>query len=372
MQTLMPRFKLQAGLLVAATAIAFGTAGCSHQAPPPPQQGPLPVGVMTVSLANVPRSDDFVATIKSRQSATIQPQVDGNLTSIAVHSGQAVKAGQLLMQIDPARQAATVQSQKATAQQKLAVYKLQQIEVERQRKLFADGIVSRDALDQAEQSYENSKADYESAMASTTTQEKQLGYYRLVAPISGIVGDVPVHLGDYVTPSTVLTTVDSNGDLEAYIYVPTEKALDIRMGLPVQLLDQQGNVLDTTAIDFVSPQVDNGLQGVLVKAPVHSSSAQLRNLEIVRARVIWSTSPQPVVPVLAVTRVGGQPFVFVAQKTDKGTIAHQQAVQLGDTLGNVYDVTSGLKDGDMVIVSGTQFLVDGMPVQPMTGPPPAH
>lgn len=359
--------------IAAMAAVLLVLAGCGKHDAPPPAQGPLPVAVMKVSLADVPRTDQFVATIKSRRSATIQPQVDGNITAIHVHSGENVKAGQVLMQIDPARQETAVESQKSTAAQKKALYDYNRIEVDRQRKLFADGVTSRDALDQAEQAFANSKADYESSTAATQTQERQLGYYRLVAPFAGVVGDVPVHVGDYVGPTTVLTTVDQNEQLEAYIYIPTERAHDIRMGMKVQLLDQHGNDLDDTAVDFISPQVDNQLQGVLVKAPITASREQLRNLQIVNARVIWAVESQPTVPVLAVTRIIGQTFVFVAEKAGNGYIAHQKEVKLGDTIGNMYDVTSGLKQGDEVIVSGTQFLVDGMPVQPISGPPqPQH
>jgi RND family efflux transporter MFP subunit len=352
-------------------AVMLALAGCGKPAAPAsPMQGPLPVQVMTVALANVPRSDEYVGTIKSRRSATIQPQVDGNITAIRVHSGDHVKAGQVLMQIDPAKQASAVQSQQATAAQKRALYKFNQIEVDRQRKLFADGITSRDSLDQAEQAYSNSRADYDSATAATQTQRHQLGYYRLTAPFAGVVGDIPVHLGDYVSPTTMLTTVDQNDQLEVYIYLPTEKAADIHMGMKVQLLDEQGNVLDNSAIDFVSPQVDNQLQGILVKAPV-SAKANLRNLQVVRARVIWGESPQPVVPVLAVSRIGGQSFVYVAESAGNGYVAHQRSVQLGDTSDNQYDVLSGLKTGDKVIISGTQFLVDGMPVKPLPAQPAA-
>ncbi|HET6935895.1 MAG TPA: efflux RND transporter periplasmic adaptor subunit, partial [Candidatus Angelobacter sp.] len=293
------------------------------------------------------------------------PQVDGNLISILVHSGQHVKAGEVLMQIDPSKQEATVQAQAATEQQKLAVYKYNQTEIERQRKLNAAGVTSRDALDQAEQAYANSKADYESAKAALLTQEKQLSYYKIRAPFAGIVGDIPVHVGDYVSPTTMLTTVDENRDLEAYIYIPTERASQIRMGLPVEILDNNEKPLERTAIDFISPQVDNQLQGILVKAPVHSKEAALRTDQLVKARVIWSTSPTPVVPVLAVTRLGGQAFVYVAQNQNGKYFAHQVPVKLGDTVGNEYAVLSGLKDGEKVIVSGTQFLVDKMPVQPM-------
>lgn len=325
----------------------------------------MPVQTITVSSSPVPNSDEYVATIKSRRSATLNPQVDGNLTAILVHSGDRVKAGQVLMQIDPMKQEATVQAQAATVQQKLAVYQYNQTEIERQRKLNAAGITSRDALDQAEQAYANSKADYASAQATLSTQEKQLGYYQIRSPFNGIVGDIPVHVGDYVSPTTLLTTVDENRDLEAYIYIPTERASQLRMGLPVEILDNNEKPLERTSIDFISPQVENQLQGILVKASVHSTEAAIRTDQLVKARVIWSTSPMPVVPVLAVTRLGGQAFVYVADNQNGHYVARQVPVNLGDTIGNEYAVLSGLKSGEKVIVSGTQFLVNNMPVQPM-------
>ena len=115
----------------------------------------LPVQTETISLAPVPQYDEYVSTIKSRRSATINPQVDGNLVKIYAHSGEHVRAGQVLMEIDPAKQEATVASANSTEQQKLAVFEYNKIEVERQRKLFQEGVTSRDALDQAEQAYKN-------------------------------------------------------------------------------------------------------------------------------------------------------------------------------------------------------------------------
>jgi RND family efflux transporter MFP subunit len=356
----------------AASLLAAGlaAAGCGKAAPAaPPAMQAMPVQTVTISNAPVPKSDEYTATIKSRRSATLSPQVDGNLTQILVKSGDHVKAGQGLMEIDPTKQQATLDAQIATERQKLAVYHYNEVEVDRQRKLFAAGIISRDALDQAEQAYSNSKADYESAVSLRQSQEKQLGYYHIRAPFDGIVGDIPVHLGDYVSPTTILTTVDENRDFEAYIYIPTERTSEVRSGLPVNIVDTAGNLLESTKIDFVSPNVDNGLQGILVKAPLKApekaTADKFRTAQLVKARVIWSTAPGATVPVLAVTRIGGQAFVYVAQSGEKGTQARQRAVVLGDTLGNDYAVIDGLKPGDKVIVSGTQLLVDGAPVQPL-------
>jgi RND family efflux transporter MFP subunit len=325
----------------------------------------MPVQVAPVTLSPVPSSDTYVATIKSRRSATMQPQVDGNLVKIFVKSGDLVKAGQVLMRIDPLKQMATVQSQQGTQAQKKALYDYTRIQVERQRKLFEAGVVSRDAYDQATQAYENAKADYESNTALTDTQKQQLAYYDIRAPFNGIVGDIPVHLGDYVSATTVLTTVDENADLEAYIYVPTERAGLVRQGLPVEILDSAGKTLVKSRISFLSPQVDNGLQSILAKAEIPRSAEILRNQQLVRARVTWSTAPAPVVPVLAVSLVGGQTFVYLAAPKGDGYIAHQVPVMLGDTVGNTYPVISGLKPGDKVITSGLQFLQEGAPVKPL-------
>jgi RND family efflux transporter MFP subunit len=354
--------------------VAAGISGC-NKAQPQPQAGAgmqaFPVQTLTVAATPVPQSDTYVATIKSRHSATINPQVSGNLTQILVHSGENVTTGQLLMQIDPTKQEAAVASQESTDQQLLAVYKYNQTQIERQRKLFADGIISKDAIDQSEQAYASAKANYEAALATLKTQQQELAYYRITAPFDGIVGDIPVHVGDYVTTTTMLTTVDANTGLEVYVYIPTERASELRRGLGVEILDNSGTPIENTSIDFISPQVDDQLQGILVKAPVHSKL--LRNEQLVKARVVWGVTPRPVVPVLAVTRLGGQAFVYVANEVGPGKfVAHQQAVTLGQTVGNNYAVLSGLDNGEKVIVSGTQILMDGMPVIPMpSGPPPS-
>jgi RND family efflux transporter MFP subunit len=357
--------------------LSLACAGCQKQpvaaAGGAGMQG-LPVQTVPVALAPVPQSSDYVATIKSRRSATLMPQVSGNLTAIRVQSGDRVTAGQELMDIDPRQQQAAVESQRATERQKKALYDFNTVELDRQQKLFEAGVTSRDVYDQEQQAYANAKADYESAQESRKTQEELLAYYTIRAPFDGIVGDIPVHVGDYVSPSsspaTVLTTVDENKNLEAYIYVPTDRSSQVRPGLGVDLLDNAGNLLEKTKIDFISPQVDSTLQGILVKAPVSTRPGVLRTAQIVNARVIWSTAPMAVVPVLAVTRQGGQTFVFVAEGQGGKFTAKQRIITVGDTVGNEYAVESGLKNGDMVIVSGLQFLMDGAPVIPLPPAPP--
>jgi RND family efflux transporter MFP subunit len=197
------------------------------------------------------------------------------------------------------------------------------------------------------------------------TQEEQLAYYTIRAPYDGVVGDIPVHVGDYVSSSTTLTTVDENKDLEAYIYIPTERSTLAHLGMDVELYDTGGKLLEKTKVDFVSPQVDPTLQGILVKAPVHETPEMVRTAQMIKAKVIWNTTPMAVVPVLAVTRLGGQSFVYLVQQQNGHFSAIETPVTLGETVGNTYSIISGLNAGDRVVVSSTQFLVNGMPVLPL-------
>ncbi len=193
-------------------------------------------------------------------------------------------------------------------------------------------------------------------------QKVELRYYRVSAPMDGIVGDIPVRVGDRVTVSTLLTTVDEPGALEAYVYVPASRAKELRLGLPVKLLDEGGTVRTETRVTFISPQVDPDTQTVLAKAAVGNTKGDLRIAQQVRARITWGIRQGPLVPVLAVQRINGQFFAFLAIKEANGTLARQRLLKLGEITGNSYAVLEGLKPGDHVIVSGTQFLQDGAPV----------
>src|SRR5437016_2164624 len=156
------------------TFTAFVSSGCTRTEAKPGASQATPVKVQTISLSPVPRADEYVATVKSRRSASIQPQVDGTLTRILVKSGDRVRAGQVLMTIDPLKQQATVDEQRSTEAQKQATFEYNKQEVERQRKLYEGGVTSKQNYDFAVQAYENSKADLDAAKAALVTQQRQL------------------------------------------------------------------------------------------------------------------------------------------------------------------------------------------------------
>ena len=346
-----------------ALAAATG-AGCrsDSQAGGPPA---MPVKLLVARAAPVDDSSEYVATLKSRGSAAIMPQVEGHITAIFVRSGARVAAGAPLMQIDPVKQQAAVTSQQDTRAARAAAVAYARQQYDRVRGLQASGIASQQALDEARTGLEAAEADLRAVEAQVREQQAQLRYYRVTAPAAGVVGDIPVRMGDRVTVGTLLTTVDSPGIMEAYISVPVERAAQLRPGLPVRIVDSTGAVVAETHATFVSPQVDDQTQTVLVKAGVENKGT-LRPAQFIRARVIWGTHEAPTVPVLAVSRISGQYFAFVAEPDKGGLVARQRPVKVGEIVGNDYVVLEGIKAGDQVIVSGTQFLRDGAPVTPQT------
>ena len=322
----------------------------------------MPVQVLAVAAEKIADTTEYLAILKSRHSATINPQVEGHVTSIDVKSGDRVKAGDALLQIDPLKQEATVSSQDAARASQEAAVKLAKVNLERAQKLLEAGVISKMDFDNAQTNYDSAVAQLKSLEQQVQQQKVELRYYRVSAPMDGIVGDIPVRVGDRVTVSTLLTTVDEPGALEAYLYVPASRAKELRLGLPVKLLDENGTVRAETQVTFVSPQVDPDTQTVLAKAAVGNTRGDLRIAQQVRARITWGIREGPLVPVLAVQRINGQFFAFLAVKEANGTLARQRLLRLGDIVGNSYPVLEGLKPGDHVIVSGTQFLQDGAPV----------
>src|SRR3954447_3019868 len=355
--------------LAGSVALIVGLSGCSTKASPNPQAGPgaMPVKVMEAKAMPVNDTSDYVATLKSRDSAMIMPQVEGQITNIFVHSGDRVSAGAPLMEIDPLKQEATVKSLESGRSAQGATLALAKQQYVRAQGLASAGVVSKQDLDRAKATLDAAQAQMDSLDAQVREQEVQLHYYKVTAPRTGTVGDIPVRVGDRVNTQTQLTTVDQPGTLEAYVYVPIERSAQLKMNIPVQIVDSTGKVLVDSRISFISPQVDNTTQTVLVKARIANGNDALRQSQFIRARVIWGTHHSPEVPILAVSRLAGQYFAFVAEPQSGGQyLAKQRPLTIGQTVGNNLEVLDGIKPADKVIVSGTQFLMDGMAVIPQS------
>jgi RND family efflux transporter MFP subunit len=347
-------------ILTAAVGACRGGSAPAAAAGPPPAA----VAMLTLEEKPVERSSEFIAQLRSQRSTTVQPEIEGIVTRILVKPGDRVTTGTPLAQINAAKQQAAVRSTEASRAGTEADVTYWREQVKRLEALVGAGAISRQEFEQAQNSLRTAEARLAALDAQVSEGRVELSYYRVDAPQAGVVGDITLRVGDRVTPTTVITTIDDNSALEMDIQVPIDRAPELRIGLPVQILDPEGEVLSTNPISFVSPRVDDATQTVLVKSVLREAPRSLRVQQFARARIIWSMAPGLTVPLTAVTRISGRHFCFVAEQGQNGLVARLKPIEVGELLGNDYIVRAGLKAGDRIIINGIQKLADGAPVKP--------
>jgi RND family efflux transporter MFP subunit len=368
----------------------------------------IPVQIQTVKSGNIEDSSSYVGTLDAQKAVVLRPKTTGRVTQIYATEGARVQPGTPIVELSPQRTRAELNSaianinaarsardnanaQLAEAKAQLnsarAELQLQNEEFQRTSTLVTQGALSRQNLDQvrrdrdaavaafnaaqeriraSQASVNQSSATLSQAEADANAVREDLQDTRIVAPIAGIVGDIPVKLGDYVDIGDELTTITQNQTLELDLTIPLNRVDELKIGTPVELyrFQQADKPIATGKISFISPRADDNSQTVLAKATFNNSNG-LQNRQKVEARVIWDKRSGVLIPTSAVSRLAGQTFVFVAQEkqdpnTEKTqTIARQKPVKLGNIQDNQYQVIEGLKPGERLITSGLLNLTDG-------------
>src|SRR5262249_38079566 len=177
----------------------------------------MPVEVVTLAEQPVQQTSEYVGTVKSRRSTTVQPQVEGFVTRILARSGDRVRPGTPLMEIDAGMQQAAVASLESQRAARQADVDYARQQATRMKTLLEAGASSQSELEQAQTALQTSEAQLKAIEAQIRQQKVALGYHTVTAPVAGVVGDIPVRVGDSVTRSTVLTTIDQNAGLEIYV-----------------------------------------------------------------------------------------------------------------------------------------------------------
>lgn len=385
----MNKFKNKIILQMLIIVCMFGLTSCS-QRPFNMKMPPMPVESSVLNLTDIFDSDVYQGNLISRYSVNLQPQVVGQVAKIYVNPGDKVKAGQLLMLIDNRKQESALNSAKATTESaKATLYNLKvqrktlesNLEYnkqmyERYKALYAKKTVSKQDLDKYTDTYNKAKYDLEANDAQMKAQiaeidksnylvkeqKVQLQFYKITAPYSGIIGDIPAKVGDSVNIATNLLNITQNDKLELNISLPSDKVFDIKKGLSVEILDNLNNIVVKSKISFVSPVIDKETQTILVKALIPNPNGILKADQSVKARVIYDTQKGIVIPTSSVTHLGGQDFVYIVQNLKNKYSVKQQPVKLGKIFENKYVVLNGLSQGDQVVTQGIQKLMDGAAV----------
>lgn len=343
-------------LTAAALAAACGEAP-KAAAPAPPR----PVQVITLATAPVLTTGEYLGSLLSRESVVVLPQVAGYVRQIHARPGQRVTAGASLVEIDARDENAALSSAAAQARSAAAQRDLARQSLVRAEALHKQGLAPTQEVDQRRADLAATEAAVRAATAAVSQRRVALSNRTITAAIPGVLGDVNVRIGDYVTATTPLTSIAQADVLELTLSVPAQRARGLAMDAPVEVLAEDGSVLVATKVSYVSPEADPRTQLVEVKA-TFENTPKLRPQELMRARLVFATRQGIQVPALAVERQAGEAFAFVVVKKGEGLAVERRRIGIGALRDRGYVVTEGLSAGDRVAVSSLHALKDGMAV----------
>lgn len=339
--------------------VCAGAMGCKEkpQQQPPPAK-PRAVEVLTLAAQPVRTTGQYLGSLLSRASVNVLPQVAGYVRKIHVRPGQRVNAAAPLVEIDARDENAALSSASAQVESAKAQLALAQQLLGRAEALYKEGLATAQELDQRRADVAAATAAVRAAGAQVSLRQVALSNRTIRAAVPGVIGEVNVRLGDYVTATTPLTAIADAGLLELSVSIPAARARSLALGSTIELLTEEGTVLVPSKVSYVAPEADPRTQLVEVKS-TFDNTVGLRPRELVRVRIVYAESEALQVPLLAVQRQAGRAFVFVVVAKGEGLAVERRLIQLGELRERGFLVASGLAAGDRVAVTGLQVLKDG-------------
>lgn len=362
-------------LLVLVTAT-----GCQKTSAP--QQGPLPVNVVTVIEKEVNEWDEFTGRLEAVESVEIRPRVSGYITKIHFEAGAIIKKGDLLYVIDPRPYQADFDRAAAEFERMQAQLTLSQIELDRARDLRAKNTISASEFDQKAATYQSSSAAARSAEAAKNSAALNLEFTQIKSPIDGRVSDARITLGNLVQPGagpeSVLTTVvsvdpiyakidaDENAVLK-YVKLSEEGRRISARKEKIPAFVELGNEVDFPHegyIDFVDNRLDPGTGTVRARAVLKNwNPALITPGFFARMRIAGATPYRAaLVDDKVISSQQGVKYVFVVKPDNT---VERRNLETGPIFEGKRIVKSGLKEGEKVVSTRLQIVQPGMPVKPI-------
>ena len=309
----------------------------------------LPISVETAAVKQqtIPVNITALGSLVADQQIDVSPEVDGQVAKVAFKDGQAIKAGQVLFQLDDA----VARAQLAAAQAKL---RLSKENFARNQKLLAQDALSQQALDQASEELAENKAN-------TDQQRLLVEKMRLTAPFSGTVGSRTANIGQYVSVGQTLVTLVNTNSLKVIYHVPEVYLSQLKLGQTVEITSDAlpGEKFSGT-VNYISPAIDVATRTVEVHATVPNDAQQLAPGMFVRVEQELSERQKALlVPDTALVSTISGSKVYIAEKGR----AVEKLVKVGVRLDNQVELTAGLTVKDKVIIAGQQRLHDGSAIE---------
>ena len=357
---------------VALTTVTVGLTSCGIDEPKPTDSS---FETMVVKKSDIELPYKFSARMKGQNDVTVTPQVSGQLMKICVTEGQMVKKGQTLFIIDSRNAQLELESAQANLQAALAQENSAKLEYESNKNLFDKKIVSSYMLNNSENSYKQAQASVAQARSAVNRAKVNLGFCTITANVAGIIGEIPVRVGDQVSPITQLTMLSGNTTMYAEFSV-TESIVETMVQEGMKAADVDKFIAKLPEVTFV---MKNGTEYphkghvVSLTGVVNSETGSLTSkvsfpnpdghlYSGIQGTIVMPMAEKGVivVPQYAVVRLQDKSQVYKVKADSTATAVEVTTSDTGN--GKDFIITSGLNEGDKIVTTGANNVTEGMKV----------
>ena len=340
-----------------------------------PEQEKTSFETLTVKKQDITIPLKFSARLRGKSDVTITPQASGQLMRIAVSEGQQVKKGEVLFVIDSRNAQLELEAAQANLQAALAQENSAKLEFESNKNLFEKKIVSNYMLANSENAYKQAQAAVAQARAAVNRAKVELGFCTITAPVTGVIGEIAVRVGDQVSPLSELTLLSGNTTIDAEFSL-TEALIEemVQAGMTSKQKEEYiANLPDVTFVMKNGTEYPHKGRITTLTGVVNASTGSLSckatfpNPEGhlysgVQGTVVmpYSEADVIVIPQFSVVRLQDKAFVYKVLADSTATAVDVTMEDTGN--GKDYIIKSGLKVGDRIVTTGANNVMEGQKV----------
>lgn len=316
----------------------------------------LSVKTVVAGSEQIAPSLHFTGTIEGATAATVSAKIAGRIEAVLVEEGQAVKAGEPLVQLEAVELANSARQAGDAVRKAQINYELALNDYNRYQRLFDKGAVSEQQLDNIRAKLKTAEADVSSAAANQSSARQQYGYGLITAPVDGVVANKNATVGQVVSPGAALMVVQDINQVYAVINVEQKELGAVKTGQQAGItVDTYPNKVFAGTVEVVNPEAGSSRM-FRTKIKIDNTGSELKPGMF--AKIALTTGDRvavQTVPQAAVVQKQGGYYVYIA---DNGKAIRRQ-IEIGEVLGNAIVVTAGLQTGEPVIVTSTSRIKDG-------------
>ncbi len=321
------------------------------------------IPVLTIKKKDTLVSSEYVTEIQAKKNIEVHSRIAGLLQDVAVHEGQFVKQGQLLFKINDSELQIELLKANASVKQAEADVSIAKVEVNQAQSLFSKNFIAKNELDMAKAKLSAAQAKLSYADAERKSALQKISFTSIRSPFDGVLNNIPIKEGSLVENGVLLTTLSQLNEIYAYFSIPESMYFEMM---------KDGDLDPTTKIELVLPNgAKYNFHGVLndAESEIDPTTGSIRYKVIFPnpdrfikhgtsgKLIISEHQPDAIlIPTKATFSIQDKVYVFVVGKDNK---VKMQNINIISTMANSYLIDGGLKEGDRIVLEGTQSLRDG-------------